>query len=352
MAAMKAGRPEWKRRAEQLAAACPRARLHPAVLAKIEVGRLRGPWFVALSGGADSVALLLLVWAHWPQARTRLQAVHFNHRLRGAAADRDERFCRQVCAALGVRIHVGRRRNAQILRNESDARAARFEHIEKVMTRQGAKVLWLGHQQNDIAESMLMRLARGSGGGGLAAPRPVQVVQGGRLHLRPLLTLKHEELTALLEAAQVPWCEDATNLTDSHFRNRIRGSVLPAWILAAGRDALAGAARTRELLEEDDAALEAWVDAAALFKAGGAMDLTKLHDRPRALARRALHRWLMRQREAGELSRQAFDSLLQSVIVGRPTRQSVGTAGFAVIRKGILKFERARRQRRNKPAGL
>lgn len=353
MAAMKAGRPgEWKRRADRLAAACPRTRLHPAVLAKVESGRLRGPWFVALSGGADSLALLLLVWAHWPPARARLQVVHFNHRLRGAAADRDERFCRQVCAALGVRIHVGRRRKARILRNENEARAARFDHIGKVMTRQGAKVLWLGHQQNDIAESMLMRLARGSGGGGLAAPRPVQVVQGGRMHLRPLLTLKHEVITALLEAVKAPWREDATNLTGSHFRNRIRGAVLPAWIRAAGRDALAGAARARELLEEDDAALEAWVDAAALFKAGGGMDLTKLQGQPRAIWRRALHRWLMRQREAGELSRQAFDLLLQAVTAGRATRQSLGAAGFAVIRQGILKFERTRTKRRNNPGGL
>ena len=349
---MKAGRPGWIRRADRLAEACPRSRLHPAVLAKVAGGKLRGPWFVAVSGGADSLVLLLLVWAHWPQARARLQAVHFNHRLRGAAADRDERFCRQVCAALEVRIHVGRRRNAQALRNENEARAARFGHIEKVMTRQGAKVLWLGHQQNDIAESMFMRLARGSGGGGLAAPRPLQVVQGGRLHLRPLLTLKHEELTAMLEAVKAPWREDATNLTDSHFRNRIRSAVLPAWIQAAGRDALAGAARARELLEEDDAALESWVDTAALFKAGGGMDLTKLHDQPRALVRRALHRWLMRQREAGELSRQAFEMLLNAVIAGRATRQSLGTAGFAVIRPGTLKFERGRTQRRNPPAGL
>ena len=87
MAAMKAGRPEWKRRAGRMAAACPLTRLHPAVLAKVEGGRLRGPWFVALSGGADSLALLLLVWAHWPQVRARLQVVHFNHRLRGAAAE-------------------------------------------------------------------------------------------------------------------------------------------------------------------------------------------------------------------------------------------------------------------------
>jgi tRNA(Ile)-lysidine synthase len=220
------------------------------------------------------------------------------------------------------------------------------------MTRLGAKVLWLGHQQNDVAESMLMRLARGSGGGGLAAPRPVQAVQGGRLHLRPLLTVKHGEITAMLEAVQAPWREDATNLTDSHFRNRIRGAVIPAWIQAAGRDALAGAARARELLEEDDAALEAWVDATALFKAGGAMDLTKLQGQPRALARRALHRWLMRQREAGELSRQAFETLLHAVIDGRATRQSVGTAGFALIRQGFLKFERARRKRRSRPGGL
>jgi len=337
----------WQRRADWLAAACPQTRLHPAVVA--QAARLRGPWAVAFSGGADSLALLLLLWAHRPADRPRLHAVHFNHRLRGAAADADERFCRRVCAALGVRLHVGRRRAAQVLRSETAAREARFAYIEHVMTRIGSRALWLGHQQNDIAESLLLRLARGSGPTGLAAPRPVQVLRAGRMHLRPLLDLSHDQLVEWLAAGRIPWREDATNATGDHIRNRLRRDVIPAWRRAADRDVLAGAARSRELLEEDDAALEAWADAAVGRVPSRRLELARLQGLPAAVVRRGLHRWLMRLPMRPDLSRQAFAALLADVRAGRATRHSLGASGFAVIRAGTLACQRPRKPR-GKPA--
>ena len=86
------GMPAFPICATRLAAAIPRARLHPAVLAWAEKSSARATWSVAFSGGADSLALLLLLWAHWPERRARLRALHFNHRLRGRAADADEKF--------------------------------------------------------------------------------------------------------------------------------------------------------------------------------------------------------------------------------------------------------------------
>lgn len=338
MAGMKVGSPTWIRRANRLAAVCAKDRLHPSVLAWLEQSRRRGPWLVAFSGGADSLALLLLLWAHWPERRTRIQAVHFNHGLRGAAATRDEEFCRRVCAALGIAFHAGRYRAGQKLRNEGEARAARFSFINATMRKLRGRVLWLGHQQNDIAESMLMRLARGSGGGGLAAPRPVQAMPAGRVHLRPLLTLKHAELAGMLETVKAPWREDDTNASGAHLRNRIRGAVLPVWSRAADRDVLAGAARARELLEEDDNALEAWLDELSPITEAGMLDLRKLDGLPRALWRRALQRWLLRHPQSSGLSRQAVDLLLDATMVGRATRRSLGVDGFGVIRGGLLRF--------------
>lgn len=329
---------DWQRRAERLAAACPQTRLQSAVVA--QAARRRGPWVVALSGGADSMALLLLVWAHWPTARMRLHAVHFNHRLRGAASDRDERFCRRVCAALGVRLHVGRRRAAHVLRSETAAREARFAYFERVMVRLGARTLWLGHQQNDIAESILLRLARGSGAGGLAAPRPVQTLRAGRMHLRPLLDLPHAQLVAWLEAARIPWREDATNADGDHFRNRLRRDVIPAWREAADRDILAGAARSRELLAEDDAALEAWADTAAGRVPPQRLELARLQGLPVAVVRRVLHRWLLRLPDRPDLSRQAFAMLLAAVQAGRAMRLSLGRTRLAVIAGGALACRR------------
>ncbi len=327
---------DWKARALELAVALPRARLHPAVVAWAEESGGRATWSVAFSGGADSLALLLLLWAHWPERRGRLQALHFNHRLRGRASDGDEKFCAGVCAAMDVKFVSGAWGGARRGASEAEARAARLAFLDGA-----GRALWLGHQQDDIAETMLMRLARGSGTGGLAAPRPVHRVGKGRVHLRPLLTLKKAELIAALRAVKLPWREDSTNARGYYFRNRVRHEVMPAWVAAAQRDALAGAAHARELLEEDEAALEAWLDQLAVVQPDATLDVAALAGRPRALARRALHRWLLVQPKAGVLSRQGFEALLAAVERGAPTRHSLGREGFAVIRKGVLRFEPA-----------
>jgi tRNA(Ile)-lysidine synthase len=235
--------------------------------------------------------------------------------------------------------------------SEAEARAARFEFFGRELSKRRIKALWLGHQQDDIAETALMRLARGSGTAGLAAPRPVQVMQCGRIHLRPLLTLQKKALEHALRKAGALWREDASNETGDYFRNLIRREVLPAWIAAAdGRDALAGAAVSRELLEEDDVALEAWLDALSPLDANGSLDVKALAGKPRAVIRRALYRWLGLQKDTGDLSRQGFALLLAMVEEGRANRFSLGRNGFAVLRKGCLLFEKAPRRRQSKQA--
>ena len=86
--------------AAKLAAIFPRERLDAAVLAWADAAPRRAIWGIAFSGGADSLALLLLIWAHWPERRRRLRVLHFNHRLRGAESRADVVFCRRVCAKL------------------------------------------------------------------------------------------------------------------------------------------------------------------------------------------------------------------------------------------------------------
>lgn len=300
-------------------------------------------WAVALSGGADSLCLLLLVWAHWPGRRPALCALHFDHRLRGAAARADSRFCRGVCRGLGIEFVEGRWRNPPPSASEADAREARFGFFERRLASRRIRVLWLGHQQDDIAETMLMRLARGSGTSGLAAPRPVHSFPNGREHVRPLLALKRAEIEEALRACGVPWREDTTNRGEKYFRNKLRNRVLPAWKRASERDALAGAARSRELLDEDDSALEAWVDGLAPLTPGGALKLERIAGVPRAVARRALHRWLLVQPAVGRLSRRGFDNLLSMVLTGSDSRQSIGAKGFAVLRGNWLRYVKATR---------
>ncbi len=335
---------DWPRAAEALANVVPFARLHPEVRRWTE-GRSRAArekWAIALSGGADSLALLLLVWAHWPGRRSRLAALHFNHRLRGAESGRDARFCRAVCRSLGVEFHTGAwKRPATPGRgaSEAQAREARFVFFREQQRHTGARALWLGHQKDDIAESLLMRLARGSGTAGLAAPRPLQNWGADWIHVRPLLGLSKAEIETALETCAIPWRSDSSNIKADFLRNRIRHHVLPEWIKAvAGRDALSGAMRSRELLQEDDDALERWADDLKALR-GCRVDLSRLAGVPRAVVRRVLQRWRLTLGErAGDLSRQGFEALLAAVERGVPTRMSLGPRGFACIENFRLSY--------------
>lgn len=339
---------DWPACAARLGASLPVERLHPAVVDWARQSPLKAAWTIGFSGGADSLALLLLVWTHWPERRERLTTLHFNHRLRGAAANGDERFCQEVSHQLGIRHRSARWEESMRGTSEANARAARHEFFGVEMRRLRATALWLGHQQDDVAETMLMRLARGSGTGGLAAPRPVQFMPKGRVHLRPLLNLKKSEITAALTAEKIPWREDASNVAGEFLRNRLRRDVVPKWIQAnEGRDALAGAALARELLEEDDAALDAWLAEIAPIMKDGSLNLRRLVGRPRALMRRALHQWLAVNLEGAALSRQAISSLLDDLMIARPTRHSVSRGGFARIKENRLVFERTPRKLSN-----
>jgi tRNA(Ile)-lysidine synthase len=343
---------DWPQVAMALAQRIPHTALHSTAMERAwdesrretRRGGKASRWALAFSGGADSLALLLIFWAEGQGRWGRnLVALHFNHRLRGRAADADEQYCRQVCAALGVTFVAGRwRRKGRQPRvpSEAEARAARHDFFQREMKRRRMRLLWLAHHQDDIAESMLMRLARGSGAGGLAAPRPVQAHSGGRLYLRPLLTRKKAEIVAALRAAGAVWREDESNDAADYFRNRIRHAVLPAWQKAAGRDAVGGAALARERLEEDDAALEAWVEKAGLNRRARVLDVRACAGLPRAVIRRALHRWLLAVRPETDLSRQGFELLLAAVERGTATRFSLGT-GFAVLRRGELQYRPA-----------
>lgn len=340
----------WSAVAARLAVALPRERLHPSVLAWAEAQPANARWAIALSGGADSVALLLLLWAHWTERRERLVALHFDHRLRGRASTGDARFCAGLCRALGVPLVNARWEDRPPLRAgtvvpEAAARSARIGFFTTELRRRRVAALFLGHHRDDVAETVLMRLARGSGTGGLAAPRPVHIhatPAAGRVHLRPLLTLDKSALVAALREAGASWREDASNTSGAHLRNRVRADLIPAWRVAAaepGRDALAGLALSRDLLEEDDDALTAWAVRITRIDARGALALAPVRGVPRAVLRRVLHRWLAASPARTDLNRVGFNALLALVLSGREGRQSLGARHFALVRRGRLHCE-------------
>lgn len=333
---MSQGNPiSWSATATQLATVFPRSALQASVVAAADARPVDEAWCVAFSGGSDSLALLLLVWAHWPEHRGNLTALHFNHCLRGEASDGDERFCRDVCVTLGVSFGSSQWSDGPAEPNEAQTREARLAFFAREMTDRGARVLWTGHQKDDIAETLLMRLSRGAGPAGLAAPRPVSNRDDGRLFLRPLLTLGKSEIASALAEIGATWREDSTNATRDHFRNRIRYEVLPRWQDAAFRSVLGGAALSRELCEEDDVALEAWLAELNIVATDAMIDLRPLIGKPRALWRRALRRWA----PVGAMSRPGFEELL-ALCAGGDGRVSL-SEGFALVKGAIVHWERS-----------
>ncbi len=202
---------------------------------------------VAVSGGADSVALLHLLRTLAPAWRLALHVLHVDHQLRPDSAA-DARFVRDLGARLGVPVEVATVEVATRGSLEAAARQARYAALDACADRIGADRIAVGHTADDQAETVLMRLIEGTGARGLAGIPPVR----GRV-IRPLLECRRAVLVEELGRAGLPWVEDETNRDPKFLRNRIRHELLP---LLAGSysPGIAGAlaraaARVREAVE-------------------------------------------------------------------------------------------------------
>lgn len=178
---------------------------------------------VALSGGADSVALLLVLL----RLGYRVEAAHCNFHLRGAEADRDEQFCADLCQRQGValhRAHFDTRAWASLhhVSIEMAARELRYRYFEQLRQDVGASAVCVAHHRDDSVETVLLNLVRGTGITGLTGIAPVS----GHI-VRPLLCVSREEIVAWLESMGQAYVTDSTNLVADVKRNKIRLQLLP-----------------------------------------------------------------------------------------------------------------------------
>jgi tRNA(Ile)-lysidine synthase len=178
---------------------------------------------VALSGGPDSVAILHALQRLRSQARYRLAAAHLNHGLRGGESDRDESFVRELCGRLDIELVVQRAQELGPPNLEERARELRYGFLNRTADVLDARFIVLGHQRDDQAETVLLRLLRGSGIAGLGA---MAEFGPGRL-LRPLLAIDRATILAYLTAIGADYVVDRTNLEEGTLRNRLRRSLLP-----------------------------------------------------------------------------------------------------------------------------
>ena len=246
-----------------------------------------GKLLVGLSGGADSVALLLLLL----DSGAEVSAVHVNHGLRGEASDGDEAFVQEFCARLNVPLltyHACPPENP----GEGWAREARYGFFRQAMQETGADALVLAHHRDDQAETLLLHLLRGAGLTGLAGMAADSEMDGMRV-LRPLLAYSREELRAYLKAKNQPWREDASNGDARYLRNALRRDVLPVLerLAPGAAERMANAA---SLLREDEATLNALAANFLTRYPGDALPIAALQSQPMGLQKCILRAWWTR----------------------------------------------------------
>lgn len=172
----------------------------------------------AVSGGADSMALLWAMYLLKDKLNIHLSAAHFNHCLRGSESDRDEAFVREFCSGYNIPLYVG---TAQVTAGkkglEAAAREARYAFLHSLPGK-----IATAHTANDNAETVLMHIVRGTGLKGLGAIAPIN-----EKLIRPMLMITRKEVQAFLESEHISSVEDSSNAEDAFLRNRLRHNVMP-----------------------------------------------------------------------------------------------------------------------------
>jgi tRNA(Ile)-lysidine synthase len=259
---------------------------------------------VALSGGPDSVALLDALLEAGRRQGFGVEAAHLDHGLRAGSAE-DAAFCRNLCARLGVRLEVGSadvkgRAGRDRKGVEDAAREERYAFLRRVAAERGAVAIAVAHTSDDQAETLLLRLLRGSGSAGLGAMR----ARAG-LVIRPLLGVSRLDVLEHAKARGLVFREDPTNADLRISRNRVRHELLPYLERHFNPKIRETLARTAALLADEhdrlaEGALDLYRRAARRDASGVVLDGEALRHAPRPVARQLVRAALL---EAGGLRR-------------------------------------------------
>jgi len=276
---------------------------------------------VGLSGGPDSVALLLAAKVWSDETGAPLAAAHFNHRLRPGEADRDAQFCRSLCAQRDIDLHEDEEDPRPVARSrgqglEEAARHLRRRFFRKILAENASlHCVATGHHRDDQVETVLMRLFRGTGPAGL---RGILPVSGQVIH--PLLQVGRGEIIGFLEDIGQPWRTDATNLAGDNVRSRIRRELLPLARGIFGPGSENVPARLADLLRQDMELLERFTEEALadvrLQDHPDQLSVARLLTLDPPLATRVLRLWLHDGQPSG-LERVHVDGVLTWLATGQ-----------------------------------
>lgn len=286
-----------------------------------------GVILAAVSGGADSTAMLYALIATVDSKRNPIAVVHIHHGLRANEADDDAAFVQQTAWSLGLFCHVMHVDVPALVRRsglslEMAARQLRYEALHSAAESTGARYAALGHNSDDQVETVLMRLLRGAGLRGLGGIRMVRR-DGALILVRPLLHVSHQAAVSFLQSHQLSWCEDSSNRESDMLRNRVRHELLPICegIYPSCRKSIL---RTAELLQAE----EEWRTQAGHSCEGAAiLDADSLRSLSSAEQRRVILQWLAESGMEMQKIRAAHVKSIESLAASSDGTQTVDLPG-------------------------
>jgi tRNA(Ile)-lysidine synthase len=263
-------------------------------------------YLVGVSGGRDSITLL-----HYlvDLGYRKLIVCHLDHRLRGQQSRADVRFVKKLAQEYDLEIEAGATdvhalAAKEKISIETAARNARYRFFAEVARRRRCRTIFLGHHADDLVETFLINLFRGTGTAGLAGMREVAVHRVGKLDLtvvRPFLSIWRDAIDEYVDAHHLKFREDATNKSLVPLRNRVRQKIIPLLEKHFGRRIRKSIWRAASLASEEEAFFEELLPGKLSTRTQLAIE--PLRAMPVAVQRRMLHGWL----RAGEVSGVSFD---------------------------------------------
>ncbi|MDP6524937.1 MAG: tRNA lysidine(34) synthetase TilS [Kiritimatiellia bacterium] len=301
---------------------------------------------VAVSGGADSVALLHCLAELSSSLEIRLTVAHLDHCIRGKAAQKDADFVSQQADALGLPHVAGKARVPALAKRmgisiEMAAREARYNFFARVAKETGATCVATAHTADDQAETVLLRLARGAGASGLGGIRAESAHHGIRV-VHPMLQVTRSEVIAFLTKRKIEWREDLSNADDAFLRNRVRNEIMPILeekLNPGMRDALC---RSAEISSDENE----WIDSiisdiyndcttgvAEQPGGGPVLSSSMLKARPKGARRRVIRLWLTKCGVPAE--RLGFDTVerVDALLSSRSGSGSFPVHGTCIVRR-------------------
>jgi tRNA(Ile)-lysidine synthase len=255
-----------------------------------------GRYLIGVSGGRDSIALL-----HWlvEHGYKKIIVCHLNHELRGRASDADARFVEKLAKRYDVELEIGsadvrKLATEQKMSIEAAAREARYQFFARLAKQRHCSLIFLAHHADDLVETFLINLFRGSGTTGLGAIREVSQRRVDDLDLtivRPFLGVWRSEIDRYLCKQRLKFREDASNKNLAPLRNRIRRRIIPYLEKTLGRNIRQSIWRAAMIAAEE----ESWIEDQLPDATGIDLAVAKLRGLPIALQRREILKWLRAQ---------------------------------------------------------